>query len=87
MLGDRLAEGLALLGVAQGELEGALGDGPSDDSALYALAEEKLAGAAAASDLLDRAEDNTREMLTTLAQSLGIDEVTVEFEAPAGATG
>jgi hypothetical protein len=65
----------------------ALGDGPSDDSALYALAEEKLAGAAAASDLLDRAEDNTREMLTSLARSLGVERVEVHFTAAPGAEG
>lgn len=66
---------------------GALADNPVDDSELYALAERRLGAAAAESDVLDRAEDNTRDMLTTLARSLGVDEVTVEFEAPAGATG
>ncbi len=65
----------------------AFAENPVDDSELYALAERRLAAAAADSDVLDRAEDNTREMLTTLAQSLGVDEVTVEFEAPAGAAG
>jgi hypothetical protein len=65
----------------------ALGEEPSDDSALYALAEEKLAGAAAASDLLDRAEGNTREMLTTLAQSLGVEQVEVRFAEAPGAAG
>jgi len=57
-------------------------ENPTDDTALYALAEQKLATAARDSDLLDRAETNTRTMLTTLAESLGVDEVTVEFEAP-----
>jgi hypothetical protein len=65
----------------------ALGEEPSDDSALYALAEEKLAGAAAASDLLDRAEDNTRQMLTTLARSLGVEQVEVRFAEAPGAAG
>jgi hypothetical protein len=55
-------------------------DNPTDDSELFALAEERLAVAAGESDVLDRAETNTRAMLTTLAQSLGVDEVTVEFE-------
>jgi hypothetical protein len=55
-------------------------DNPTDDSGLYALAERRLATAAAESDVLDRAETNTRAMLTTLAQGLGVDEVTVEFE-------
>ncbi len=62
-------------------------DNPVDDSALYALAEDRLAGAAARSDLLDRAEDNTRTMLTGLAQSLGVDEVEVRFEEPADSAG
>jgi hypothetical protein len=66
---------------------GALADNPVDDSELYALAERRLGAAAAESDVLDRAEDNTRDMLTTLARSLGVDEVTVEFDAPAGAAG
>ena len=58
-------------------------ENPTDDSDLYALAERRLAAAAAESDVLERAETNTRDMLTGLAQSLGVDEVTVEFEEPA----
>ncbi|MGY1683041.1 DUF4230 domain-containing protein [Geodermatophilus sp. SYSU D01176] len=61
----------------------ALGDNPVDDSEVYALAEEKLAAAAAASDLRDRAETNTRDMLTGLARSLGVDRVEVTFAEPA----
>jgi hypothetical protein len=60
----------------------ALQENPSDDSALYALAERRLGAAAAESDVLDRAETNTRDMLTTLAGSLGVEQVTVEFEEP-----
>jgi len=59
-------------------------ENPTDDSELYALAEDKLAAAAALSDVLDRAEANTRDMLTNLAKGLGVDEVTVEFEEPVG---
>jgi hypothetical protein len=62
----------------------AFADNPTDDSELFALAEDKLAAAAAESDILDRAETNTRAMLTTLATSLGVDEVTVEFEEAPG---
>ena len=62
---------------------GAFADNPVDDSELYALAETKLEAAARQSDVLDRAEANTRAMLTALAGSLGVDDVTVEFEAPA----
>ncbi|MGY1703849.1 DUF4230 domain-containing protein [Geodermatophilus sp. SYSU D00697] len=65
----------------------AIGDDPVDDTELYALAEEKLAGAAAASDLVARAEDNTRSMLTTLAQSLGVEQVEVRFAEAPGAAG
>jgi hypothetical protein len=61
-------------------LGAAFAENPTDDSELFALAEEKLAVAAADSDLIDRAETNTRSMLTTLANSLGVEQVTVEFE-------
>jgi hypothetical protein len=59
----------------------AFGDNPVDDTELYALAEDRLAAAATGSDLRDRAEDNTRTMLTSLAGSLGVDEVEVRFDA------
>jgi Protein of unknown function (DUF4230) len=58
----------------------AIGENPSDDSELYALAEKRLSAAAAESDVLERAETNTRDMLITLATSLGVEQVTVEFE-------
>ena len=61
---------------------GAFAENPVDDSELYALAERRLAAAAAESDVLERAEDNTRDMLTTLAGSLGVEDVSVEFERP-----
>ena len=60
----------------------ALGDNPVDDSELYALAEDRLAAAAAESDLRERAETNTRAMLTGLARSLGVDDVEVSFAEP-----
>ena len=63
-------------------LGSAVADNPVDDSGLYALAERRLAAAAAETDVLERAEANTRRMLTGLARSLGVDEVTVEFEEP-----
>jgi hypothetical protein len=57
----------------------ALGDDPTDESELFSMAEERLENAADDSDLLDRAEDGTRDMLTALATSLGVEDVTVEF--------
>jgi hypothetical protein len=65
----------------------ALSDDPVDDSELYALAEDKLAAAAAESNLRERAETNTRTMLTGLAQSLGVDEVEVRFDQSADNAG
>jgi hypothetical protein len=65
----------------------ALGDDPIDDSELYALAEDRLGEAAAESDLRQRAETNTRAMLTGLARSLGVDEVEVQFTEPSGRAG
>jgi hypothetical protein len=65
----------------------ALSENPTDDSDLYALAERRIGAAAADSDLLERAETNTRNMLTALATSLGVEQVTVDFEEPAGDAG
>jgi hypothetical protein len=65
----------------------ALGDNPTDDSELYALAEDRLAAAAADSDLRERAETNTAAMLTGLARSLGVEDVEVRFDEPAGNAG
>jgi hypothetical protein len=62
-------------------------ENPTDDSDLYALAERRIAAAAAESDLIERAEANTRDMLTTLGTSLGVEQVTVDFAEPAGAAG
>ncbi|MDP9430315.1 MAG: DUF4230 domain-containing protein [Actinomycetota bacterium] len=58
-------------------------DNPVDDSELYALAEDRLTAAATESDLRERAEANTRDMLTGLARSLGVEDVEVTFEEPA----
>jgi hypothetical protein len=65
----------------------AVGDDPVDDSELYSMAEDRLAAAAADSDLRDRAETNTRDMLTGLARSLGVEEVEVSFEETADSDG
>jgi len=64
---------------------GVFEDSPTDDQPLFQLAEDKLDAAARESDLTARAEENTRQMLTTLAGSLGYDQVTVTFDgAPVG---
>jgi Protein of unknown function (DUF4230) len=66
-------------------ISGVFQDSPTDDQALYQLAEDKLDAAARESDLRARAQDNTRQMLTALAGSLGYEQVTVTFDgAPLG---
>jgi hypothetical protein len=59
----------------------AVGDDLPDDQALYQQAEQALADAAADSDLADRAEANAAEVLRTLLEGLGYDDVEVRFEA------
>ena len=56
---------------------------PSSEQELYQLARTKVNNAAKMSDLARRGEENTRQMLTTLAHSLGFTTVTVTFDAPA----
>jgi hypothetical protein len=55
-------------------------DSPTGERELYLLAEEKLAAAAADSDLAERAQDNTRAMLESMLRSLGFEQVDVVFE-------
>jgi hypothetical protein len=68
-------------GIAE-RLAGLVEDNPVDDQEVYRLATQKLDEAAAQSDLADRAEANTREMLTSLVTSLGYEQVTVTFADP-----
>jgi Protein of unknown function (DUF4230) len=68
-------------GIAE-RLAGMVEDNPIDDHDVYALATQKLDEAAQQSDLLDRAQTNTRSMLTSLTSSLGYDQVTVVFSDP-----
>jgi Protein of unknown function (DUF4230) len=63
-------------------LGGVFVDNPTSEEALIAEAEEKMVAAAASSDLLERAEENTTAMLTDLATALGVEEVRVVFEQP-----
>lgn len=61
---------------------GAIQNDPVDDEELYQLASRKLDETARQSDLVVRAETNTRDMLTSLARSLGYEQVTVTFADP-----
>jgi hypothetical protein len=66
-------------------LAGVFSDNPSSDREMFQLAEQKLEQAARESELLQRAEQNTRAMLETLVTSLGFDRVTVTFVDPTAA--
>jgi hypothetical protein len=57
----------------------ALGENTEGDRELYLAAEGQIAAAAADSDLVQRAEVNTRTMLTGMLRGLGYDKVTVRF--------
>lgn len=52
---------------------------PNKQQELYQLAQQKIATAAAASGLTDRAAANTKEMLTQLLKSLGYTNIDIEF--------
>lgn len=63
-------------------LGGALTDGsPTDDREVQQRAVEKLREAAAQSDLLARAEENTARHLEDLLAASGVEDVTVVFDA------
>lgn len=57
-------------------------DSPTSERALYVIADRKLAVAAGEAGLLERAEENTRTMLSGLLRPLGVEQVTVEFGSP-----
>ena len=58
---------------------GVFSDSPTGESELMQMAEAKIAAAATETELLDRAEDNTRAMLTAMLTSMGIQQVEVRF--------
>jgi Protein of unknown function (DUF4230) len=60
----------------------ALGEETEGDRELYLAAEARIAAAAAQSDLVQRAEVNTRAMLTGMLRGLGYESVTVRFVDP-----
>ena len=61
---------------------GAFVDSPTGEEELIKAAQGKMAEAVPASDLLERAEANTEETLTTLLSGVGVEEVDVLFEEP-----
>jgi hypothetical protein len=65
---------------------GVLSDDPTSERDVALAAQDKLTAAAVESDLLERAEANTRAMLVGLAGSFGYDDVTVRFEGSADPT-
>ncbi|WP_229803007.1 DUF4230 domain-containing protein [Planobispora rosea] len=56
-----------------------LSSSPGNQQELYVLAEKKIAEAALASDLRNRADQNTKMMLNGMLTGLGFDKVTVKF--------
>lgn len=62
------------------------GGNPTDDQALYQRADEKLADAAADSELRARAQENTETFVTGLVEAMGYEDVTVVFETPEAET-
>ncbi|MFC0862983.1 DUF4230 domain-containing protein [Sphaerimonospora cavernae] len=58
-----------------------LSSSPRDQQELYLLAERKISEAAAASDLRDRADRNTRAMLEGMLKSLGFTTVVIDHAA------
>jgi hypothetical protein len=59
----------------------AFSSNPGDDQQLLQAADQKLRAAAQGTELRQRAEDNTRSMLTGLLTSLGFEHVSVTFQA------
>lgn len=60
---------------------GIFDDSPTTEQWLYALAEDKLAAAADATELAARAEQNTASTVTAMLQALGFDRVDVRFRS------
>lgn len=63
-------------------LSEALSSNARDDQVLYQRASAQIEAAATRTQLRQRAEENTRLMLTSLLQGLGYEQVTVTFDAP-----
>jgi hypothetical protein len=68
-------------------ISGVFSDNPTSEQGLEQVASEKIATAAAATDLRDRAEANTRAMLESLFRSLGYTQIDVRFQQTTTALG
>ncbi len=67
---------------------GMFNDSPTSEQPLYLAAQSKMQAAAEKTELRDRAERNTADMLGSLVKSLGYVDVTVRFEdVPASVAG
>jgi Protein of unknown function (DUF4230) len=60
-------------------VSGLFTDNPTSEAELYELAGAKIQEAAAASELLERAEANTRTMLTGMLRGMGFERIQVRF--------
>lgn len=63
-------------------LGGVFNDNPTAEESLIVEAQEKMIAGVGESDLLERAQENTEKMLTTLLGGVGVENVEVVFEAP-----
>ena len=61
-------------------LGGVFSDDPTSDRELFVKSQERMAAAARESGLTDRAEDNTKKMLTELLAPLGYDDVRITYK-------
>ncbi len=68
-------------------LGGVFTDSPTSEAELYELATDKIAAAADATELADRAEQNVRATVTAMLQAVGFDRVVVRFEPAAAGPG
>lgn len=59
---------------------GMFSDNPTSEEGLYEAADEKIAAAAAATDLTARAEANTAAMLEAMLHSMGFEQVEIRFQ-------
>jgi hypothetical protein len=59
-----------------------LGEDPNRQQQVFQLAERRIAEAALASGLAERAEENTRKLLQGMLRSLGFETVSVTFVSP-----